>query len=292
MSISIPGEILESGRRPAGHAGRGGLDVGIVIGIAVASLALVAGIAVTGVNPRYFLQPAGLLIVVGGTLGVMLITTPARVLLLVLRRTSSLLSQTISPNRNDLIDEIVSCAKIVRIDGILAIEPRIDHVSHSFLQEALQLAIDTEARAELQSALEIKIRQDERQSDAVARVLEVAGGVAPTMGVLGTVVGLIDVLRQFSSVSAIAYGVGAAFTSTIYGLALANLLLLPAAHRIRARASELFDLQELMTEGVLCVLDRTHPRLVRHRLRSFLNAVPERTRSIQTIESAPQATQI
>ena len=115
----------------------------------------------------------------------------------------------------------------------------------------------------------------ERQSEAAARVLEVAGGLTPTIGVLGTVVGLIDVLRQFSSLSTVASGVGAAFTSTFYGLALANVALLPVAHRIRAWASETFDFQEMMTEGTLCLFDGMHPRLIRQRLRSYLNALPE-----------------
>jgi len=139
-----------------------------------------------------------------------------------------------------LIEEIVSYARIVRIKGMLAIEPAIGKVSPHFLQEALLFAMDSKERSELQSALENKVRFCERQSEAAAKVLEVAGGFAPTIGVLGTVVGLIDVLRQFSSLSTVACGVGAAFTSTIYGLALANLVLLPAAHRIRARASETF----------------------------------------------------
>jgi chemotaxis protein MotA len=170
---------------------------------------------------------------------------------------------------------------------MLAIEPSIDGVSHSFLREALLMALDAKDRSELQSALENKVRFCERQSDATARVLEVAGGFAPTIGVLGTVVGLIDVLRQFSNLSAVASGVGAAFTSTIYGLALANLVLLPAAHRIRACAAETSDLQELMTEGALCLFDAMHPRLVRQRLRTFLNGAPGQDRVAETFESTP-----
>ena len=92
----------------------------------------------------------------------------------------------------------------------------------------------------------------------------------PTIGVLGTVIGLIDVLRQFSTVSSVAYGLGTAFVSTIYGLGLANLVLLPAAHRIRARVAEAFEVQELIMEGTLCVFDRIHPALVRQRLSCFL----------------------
>ena len=116
--------------------------------------------------------------------------------------------------------------------------------------------------------------------DAAAKVLEVAGGFAPTIGVMGTVVGLIDVLRQFSSLSTVASGVGAAFTSTFYGLALANIALLPVAHRIRAWTSETFDLQEMMTEGALCLFDGMHPRLIRQRLRSYLNVLPGHDQSL------------
>lgn len=287
-----PRKIRESRQLPAARGERGGPDIGMLIGIAIASIALVAGIAVTGVSVRYFFQPAGVLIVVGGTLGVLLLTTPPAALLRTLRRTLSLFSTEPSPNREDLIEEIVSYAKIVRIKGMLAIEPGIDQVSHSFLREALLLAMDLKERTELQSALENKIRLCERQSEAAAKVLEVAGGFAPTIGVIGTVVGLIDVLRQFSSLSTVASGVGAAFTSTIYGLALANLVLLPAAHRIRALAAETFDLQELMTEGALCLFDGIHSMLVRQRLSSFLNAAPVRDRSIQALESALETEQI
>lgn len=285
-------KVPDSRRPPAAHDQRSGLDVGMLIGIAIASIALVAGIAVTGVSVHYFFQPAGVLIVVGGTLGVMLITTPAPGLLRALRRTLSLFSTEASPNREDLIEEIVSYAKIVRIKGMLAIEPGIDQVSHSFLREALLLAMDLKERTELQSGLENKIRLCERQSEAAAKVLDVAGGFAPTIGVIGTVVGLIDVLRQFSSLSTVASGVGAAFTSTIYGLALANLVLLPAAHRIRALASETFELQELMTEGALCLFDGMHSMLVRQRLYSFLNAAPVRDHSIQVFESTLETEQI
>jgi chemotaxis protein MotA len=270
---------------------RGGLDVGMLTGIAVALVALVAAIAATGVSARYFFQPASMLIVAGGTLGAMLITTPLPTLMLAVRRTLNLFSAESSPDRKELIEEIGSYARTVRLQGMLAIEPGIDHVSHGFLREALLLAMEATDRTELQSALENKIRFCERQSETVAKVLEAAGGLTPAMGVLGTVVGLIDVLRHFSSVSTIASGVGTAFTSTFYGLALANLVLLPAACRIRAWALETFDLQEMMKEGALCLFDGVHPRLVRQRLGSFLSAVSDRDDSIRSFGSAAEAVQ-
>src|SRR5579863_4849927 len=140
-SAAAIGDKQEFGWRQATPVRRG-LDAGILLGIAIALIALVAGVAVTGVSARYFLQPTSILIVVGGTLGVMLITTPRPLLLLSLRRTIDLFSKPSLQNREILIEEIVAYAKVVRVQGVLAIEPDIDRVSHGFLREALLLAMD------------------------------------------------------------------------------------------------------------------------------------------------------
>jgi chemotaxis protein MotA len=242
----------------------------MLIGIAIAVVAMVAGTASTGVSFSYFFQPAAFLIVVVGTIGVVFITTPRNALWHSFRRTLDLFYPVCNAKREDLIEEIVVYARIVRTSGLLTIEPMTDKASDRFLRDSLLLAMDVKERAELQMALENKIRLIERQGEAAAKVLEVAGGFAPTIGVLGTVVGLIDVLRQFTSLSTVASGMGTAFVSTIYGLALANLVLLPAAHRIRAQVAEVFENQELMVEGSLCLFDGIHPVLVRQRLSSYL----------------------
>jgi chemotaxis protein MotA len=244
-------------------------DLWMLAGVAIALVATVVGIAATGVSLGYFLQPTGALIVLGGTIGVMFITTPREALQHSARRVMDLF-WTSPVSKEGLIDEIVSYARIVRTKGLFAIEPIIGQISNAFLADSLLLALDVRQRAELESALQNKLRLRERQGEADARILEVAGGFAPTIGVLGTVVGLIDVLRQFSAISAIAYGVGTAFVSTIYGLALANLILLPAAHRIRAQVAETLEVQELMVEGALCVFDGLHPSVIRQRLGCFL----------------------
>ncbi len=263
-------ELPKSGRSSLRDPGRRRqLDLWMLAGIAIAVVATAAGIASTGVSFSYFFQPTGALIVIGGTLGVTFITTPRSALLYSLRRVADLFLPP-SVSREDLIEEIVSYVRLVRTRGLLAIEPVLHRTSSKLVRESLLLALDVTQRDELQTALENKLRLSERQSEADAKVLEVAGGFAPTIGVLGTVVGLIDVLRQFSTVSSVAYGLGTAFVSTIYGLALANLVLLPAAHRIRARAAEAFEIQELIMEGTLCLFDRIHPSLVRQRLSCFL----------------------
>ena len=249
------------------------LDLGLLVGVAIAVSAVIAGVISTGVGLRYFLHPTGALIVLGGTLGVMLVTTPLHALANSLKRVSTLLLSK-PVDRERLIEEIVGYARISRREGTMALEAIAPKSSNAFLRNALLLVLDVKDRAELQAALDLELRLRERQGEADAKVFEVAGGFAPTIGIIGTVVGLIEVMRQFSNVQAVGFGIGTAFVSTIYGLALANLVLLPTAHRIRARVAETFELQELMMEGVLYLVDTVHPSLIRLKLSSFLREPP------------------
>jgi chemotaxis protein MotA len=245
------------------------IDLVFVLGLVVALGAIIAGVAAAGISITYFFQPAGVLIVVGGTLGVMLVTTPKRSLGHSFRRVKELISCQ-EVNREALIEEIIFYARTARRNSLLALEPLAPQASHPFLGQALQLALDVGNRAELQTVLETELRMRERQGETDAKTLEVAGGFAPTIGIIGTVVGLIEVLRHFANLQSVGFGIGTAFVSTIYGLALANLLLLPAAHRIHARVAENFEIQELIIEGVLSLADNVHPALIRLRLSAYL----------------------
>lgn len=246
------------------------LDLSMFLGVAVALTATAAGIAATGVKATYFLQPTGALIVLGGTLGVIILTTPRAGLIHSARRVAELLWAP-PIDRQALLDEIMVYVKRARTLGVLNLEPMASEASTPFLRESLLITLDEQKRDKLQSALEMKVRLRERQGESDAKVLEVAGGYAPTIGVMGTIVGLIDVLRQFASLQSVASGVGTAFVSTIYGLALANLILLPTANRIRARVAEAFETHEMIMEGMLCIFDKTHPSLVQERLNFFLH---------------------
>jgi chemotaxis protein MotA len=228
----------------------------MVAGIVVAIGAVLAGIAFAGIRIGYFFQPTGVLIVLGGTLGVTLITTPRHSLHRAVRSAVALLRTPIE-DRMALMEEFVTLSKITRSKGLFGIEQLMAQASQSFLRESLQLAMDARNRVE-------------KQGETDARVFEVAGGFAPTIGVLGTVVGLMNVLRQFSDISSVAAGTGTAFVSTIYGLGLANLLLLPAAQRMRAHVADRFETHEMIVEGTLCLFDGVYPALVRDRLGCFL----------------------
>lgn len=271
--MSTPSVALkELDRLP--HPASKRIDSGVVFGIVLAVAAIVAGIAATGVQLSYFFQPSGLLIVIGGTVGATIVTAPRRALGNAARRVSQLLWER-SIDRAELVDELMSYVRIARTRGVLAIEPMIANSPHAFVRESLTLALDVQ-KSDLQTAIETKVRLSERRGETDARTLEIAGGFAPTIGVLGTVIGLIDVLRRFSDLTSVATGVGTAFASTLYGLGLANLLLLPLAHRIRATVADRFETEELILEGAICILDGVHPSLASERLNAFLPDAPSK----------------
>jgi chemotaxis protein MotA len=245
------------------------IDVSLLAGIAIALGAAMLGLHFTGVSLGYFLQPAGAVIVLGGTLGVLLVTTPRNGLIHSVRRAIGLITSE-EVDRGAVIEEIVHYARQARRSGIVSLELVLPKIHNPLLRHALEMAVDVSNRSELGSVLETELHMAERQGEADAKTLEVAGGFAPTLGIIGTVIGLIEVLRQFANISSVGYGIGTAFVSTIYGLALANLLLLPIAHRIRARTAENFETQELIMEGVLAIGDTVHPSVIRMRLVSFL----------------------
>lgn len=267
MSSSVVALKQTSEPRPRKRAR---FDLALVTGIAISLAAVMAGIAAAGLRLSYFVQPSSLWIVFGGTFGVTLITTPRHAVANAARRVCQLFWHR-PAGRPELIEEILGYLRKARTGGMLALEPLIEDASHPLLKEALSLALEV-PRMELEAALSTKIRMAERRGESEAKTLEVAGGFAPTIGILGTVVGLVDALRQFSDVTSVALGVGAAFASTLYGLGLANLVLLPLAHRIRATVADNFETEELILEGTLCIFDGVHPSLAPDRLKAFLRA--------------------
>jgi chemotaxis protein MotA len=260
---------IAASRKSAPPEARKRLDRWMLGGILITVSALAAGIAATRVPLSYFFQPSGVLIVIGGTLGATVVTTPKRALQQAARRVLGLVWER-GVSRARLVEEIMSYIRVARTKGLLGIEPMIRDCRHELLRESLTLALDVQ-KEELQSAIETKMRLRERRGEEDARTLETAGGFAPTIGVLGTVVGLIDVLRRLSDLTAVAGGVGTAFASTLYGIGLANLLLLPLAHRIRAAVAADFETEELILEGVGCIFDGVHPALAEERLNAFLD---------------------
>ena len=249
-------------------------------GLLLGALAVIAGIALSGAGLLYFLQPSSALIVLGGTIGITLVTSLKIPCAWFSKRIRELATRAHSEQRGKHSSRRLSiCRASPGAAALLMIEPLVPKIKNDYLRNGLLTALDVRDLAELQVVLENELKLSERHGQADANALkETAAGYSPTIGILGTVVGLIEVLKHFSDVHAIGPGIGAAFVSTIYGLATANFLLLPLAHRIHARVAEATETQELIAEGVMCIFASMHPSIVRQRLAPYLRETEERNR--------------
>jgi chemotaxis protein MotA len=209
-------------------------------------------------------------IVVGGTIGSVLIGTPGFALARALRRCRNVLRRSVDA-RQTAADRIVRYAVLARRAGAGSLEPEAEALEDSFLRRALFLVVDGVNPQEVRRQLETEIASEEESADADARVFEQAGGNAPTIGIMGAVTGLIQVMRQLGNVDEVGRGIAAAFVSTLYGVALANLVLLPLAARIRLRARAEGHLNELVLEGATAIAEGLSLHLVRNRLHTYLS---------------------
>ena len=244
------------------------MDVGSLLGLLVGLSAILLGNALEGGHLSALFQPTALLIVFGGTIGATLLGFPLPVFIKAVKALRSVfVDDRRDPNR--LIDEIVDLAHKARRDGIIALEESLPQASEPFLQRALMMAVDGSDSKSMRDNLELMIFHYEDDREKLAKVWENAGGYAPTIGIIGAVMGLIHVMQNLSDVSKVGKGIAVAFVATIYGVSLANLLLLPVAHKLKDRLKAETKLLELMMEGALAIQEGMNPTLVRERLQSF-----------------------
>lgn len=213
-------------------------------------------------------QATAAMIVLGGTFGAVLVTTPLPVVLRAFRRLGNLFFY-FSPPRPAVIDSLVVFATKARKNGIVSLETETDAIPDPFLRKALNLAVDGTDLQELRKMMEIDIALAEEANEAEARVWESAGGYAPTIGILGAVMGLIQVMKHLDDIKEVGHGIAVAFVATVYGVGSANVFFLPAANKLRARLREAVVLKEMALEGVAAIVEGLNPTLIRLRLESF-----------------------
>lgn len=247
------------------------MDVISLLGLAVGLASILLGQALEGGHIGSLFQPTALLIVMGGTAGaVMLQCTPAQ-FMLGLRR----LPRVFLPPRHDLhqqLADLVSWSQIARKNGILSMEEFARaQEDNPFLQKGLQLLADGVDPVTLRHALELDINSLEQRERFAARVWESAGGYAPTLGILGAVLGLIHVMENLAEPSKLGGGIAVAFVATVYGVGLANLVFLPVAHKLKTLLTEQINLMEMQVEGLVAIGSGENPRILENRLQGFLD---------------------
>ncbi|MEQ4481971.1 flagellar motor protein [Cohnella silvisoli] len=245
------------------------LDKTTSIGILAGLIALIGGFLWEGGQWQGLIEKTAILIVFGGTFAATAVSYPwSR-----LKRIPEALKLVFRPQEEDpqrLIDDIVEFATIARREGVLSLESHASEHVNRFLRDGIQMVVDgTDADLNRQ-ILEVEIDAAEQRLEQQAKIFDSAGGYAPTMGIIGTVMGLIHVLGNLSDPSTLGPSIAVAFTATLYGVASANIIYLPLASKIRSRCAEQIHVLELMLEGILAIQAGENPNLIRKKLTSFL----------------------
>jgi chemotaxis protein MotA len=248
---------------------RGKPDYATIAGLAVAACGILGGLLLENGRIQDVAQATALLIVFGGTIGAVLISTPVATLIRAIKRTSVLFFEE-PANDDALVARILHFATLARRGGVISMEAQALKVEHPLLRKGLLLAVDGVDTMEIRRQLELDVHIEAGRAEEDARVFEAAGGYAPTIGIIGAVLGLIQVMKHLEAISEIGKGIAVAFVATIYGVASANLLLLPAAAKLRFRGNREMQTKELIIEGVMAIAEGLNSHLIRMRLENFL----------------------
>jgi chemotaxis protein MotA len=245
------------------------LESSTLFGFVLAFGGVYAALTLQGGRIEDLLQLPAALLVVGGTAGAVLVTMPLKSIQEALRKARALFVE----DRIDAIESvelITRLVKKVRRSGLTSLEQDIESIQIPLLKRALRLAADGLAAPVVSDYMRLEIRITRKHLERHARVFEAAGGYAPTLGIIGAVLGLIQVMKHLDQIAMVGHGIAEAFVSTVYGLAFANLILLPIAGRLRASAAQWVEAQELLTDGVASLIERMHPFILETRLGPYI----------------------
>lgn len=245
------------------------MDALTAAGVALALIALIGGSVLKGAGIASLANPAAFVIVVLGTLAASLIQTPKPTFI----RAWKIFPWIFKPPMQDsvkLIEKLVGWSEIARKEGLLGLEPAAEQEQDEFAQKALQMLVDGAEPEKIRDSLEVELDAKEQAYLQSAKVFEGLGIYAPTLGIIGAVLGLIAVMKNLADPSKLGTGIAAAFTATIYGIGLANLFFLPTANKLKDIIKAQTSTKEMVLEGVIAIAQGENPRNLEAKLRSFL----------------------
>lgn len=244
------------------------MDILSLLGIVLALVSVLVGAVLKGAGLHALVSSAAFTIVVLGTMAAVMIQTP----MATMRRAFAILPWVLSPPAaqvDELIANFVDWANRARRTGLLGLDSEVDSVSDDFLRKGLMMVIDGAEPDAIRHSLEVDIAARESADSRAAKVFEGMGIYAPTLGIIGAVLGLMAVMQNLADPSKLGHGIAAAFTATIYGIGLANLLFLPIANKLKTVVQLNSHLREMMIEGLLAVAQGENPRRIESRLQSY-----------------------
>ena len=240
-----------------------------IAGLAIGAIAILGGQILEGGHIGSLVQPTALLIVLGGTLGAVLLQSPFHVF----KRGMQMAKWIWIPpliEQKQLVDQIMNWSQLSRREGLLSLENYIPQIKDPFTKKGLQLLVDGADPERIRELLEVEITTFEDEWKQSAKIWDAAGGYSPTIGILGAVMGLIHVMENLSDPTKLGGGIAVAFVATIYGVGLANLIYLPIAGKLKYYISRMVRSREMLVDGLVGIAVGDNPRIIEGRLRGYL----------------------
>lgn len=253
------------------------MDKSSFLGLFVGIGGITAGLLLEGGKISQVLQPTAAIIVFGGTLGAVLLQFPTPIVASAFRR----LIQVFVEQKRDAratIQQLVYFADKARRNGMISLDAELASVMDPFLKKSLMLAVDGTEPQELRKMMQLEIDNQAEHEDNIPKVFESAGGFAPTIGIIGAVLGLIQVMQHLDNINEVGKGIAVAFVATVYGVGSANLFFLPSSGKLRLRIREEQIIREMTLEGVASILEGMNPRMLETKLIGFLRDRPKERR--------------
>jgi chemotaxis protein MotA len=245
------------------------MDIASVVGVLLAIFGILGGLVIEGGSIAQLTQPTAMMIVLGGTLGAVMLQFPLNIFLAAMKQFLRVFFAS-TTDGEAIIQQLVAFAVTARKSGILSLDDELDLVTDPFLKQALMLTIDGVEPAAVRQIMRLELENKAEGEERIPQVFESAGGFAPTVGIIGAVMGLIQVMQKLDNIAEVGKGIAIAFVATIYGVGLANLVFLPAAGKLRIRQQEEQMVREMMLEGVISIQEGMNPRMIEIKLRTYL----------------------
>jgi len=232
---------------------------------------IVAGLLMEGGNLGQILQPTAFLIVFGGTMGAVMLQFPLTTVVAAFRSLGHVFAAPRKEN-DQLIGLLMTYANKARRSGVVSLDSDLAAIDDPFLKQSIMLAVDGTEPTELRKIMRVALDSVTEREEALPAVFESAGGFSPTIGILGAVLGLIQVMQHLDNIQEVGHGIAVAFVATIYGVGAANLFFLPFAGKMRLRAQADERRREMMLEGVISILEGLNPRMLEVKLSGFIDS--------------------
>lgn len=245
------------------------MDIASIGGIVLALLGIIGGMMMEGGSIAQIAQPTAACIVLCGTTGAVLLQFPITIVLAALKGVANVFA-TEENIAEGALNKIVAFANKARRLGVVSLDEDLKSIQDPFMKQALMLAVDGVEPTAIRQIMRLEIENGAETEEKLAQVFEAAGGYSPTVGIIGAVLGLIQVMQHLDNIAEVGRGIAVAFVATIYGVGLANLVCLPIAGKLKIRHRDEQMVKEMMLEGIVSILEGMNPRMLELKLKTYL----------------------